>query len=297
MKTNIKKKLRFICFIIAIAMMKQTANSQPYLDLFNSRYSYSPNTGSGSETNVPVKMQYFNFSANLPIRFKKSGDAILINPFVETWMIHWPGKEYEDRCLRGYALPIGYLKNFNHSRFSLLGMVIPRINMEKYSDVGHLDFFQFGGFLLGSFKVNDKLVLKAGGYYNKEFFGPLFIPLLGVDWKISDKENLFGTLPNQLVYERKLNSKLYAGAITRFITNSYGMIYKDEYLRIDENQLGVFADFYPAKKLVINLEFGHSILRKLREGLRSDVGTSSINLDPKDNFYMKLSLAYRIRFR
>ena len=44
MKTNIKKKLRFICFIIAIAMMKQTANSQPYLDLFNSRYSYSPNT-------------------------------------------------------------------------------------------------------------------------------------------------------------------------------------------------------------------------------------------------------------
>jgi len=283
----------------AWCLVATNLKAQPYIDLLNTRYSYSPNTGTANETNVPVKMQYFNISTNLPIRFKKSGDAILINPLVESWKIAWPDKNYKKRDLEGFALPVGFLKNFGHSKFSLLGMFIPRINKEKTASENN-HFFQFGGFLLGSIRLNDRLSLKAGAYYNQEFFGPFFIPLLGIDWKINGKTNLFGTLPNQLVFERKINSRVYVGGITRFVTNSYRLASQwsnQEYLRIDENQIGGFADFYLTKKLIANFEFGHSVARKIKENAHRFEPPTQYDLHPKDNFYMKLALAYRIRFR
>ena len=294
--------LKYILASTILCIAARGLQAQPYIDLLNARYANSPNSGSGNATHNPVKMQYFNFSANLPIRFKKSGDAVLLMPFVENWKFAWPTLPYRNNEVWGYAFPIGYLKQFKQSRFNLMGVFIPRINRENPKPKNNI--FQFGGFLLGSFRVKENLVLKAGAYYNQEFFGPFFIPLLGVDWKINERSNLFGTLPNQLVYERKMNNWLYLGGITRFITNSYRLqsFYgnrnqDNRYMRIDENQLGGFVDFYPLRKWVVNLEFGHSVLRKLKQGFSNESISNAINLYPKDNFYLKLSMAYRIRFR
>lgn len=287
-------------FVLSIPF--QRISAQPYLDLLNTRFIYSPDVGLGSSRDHPVKMQNFNFSVNLPIQFKKTGDAILLTPFVENWKITWPQNEYESQDLWGFALPVGFLKQFPHSKWSLLSMIIPRLNAQMAGETENK--LQLGGFLLAALKMNENLIFKAGAYYNQEFFGPFFIPLLGVDWKINDKSNLFGTLPNQLVYERKLNSRVYYGAATRFITNSYRLInrrflmYDDNrYYRIDENQLGGFLDFYFTKKLVLNLELGHSILRKLETGRHTTSYSASLALNPMDNLYLKLSMAYRIRLR
>jgi hypothetical protein len=62
---------------------------------------------------------------------------------------------------------------------------------------------------------------------------------------------------------------------------------------VDENQLGIFADWYVTKKIVFNIEAGHSVFRKIRTGIKNETRS---DWQANDNMYAKLGLAYRIRF-
>jgi len=137
---------------------------------------------------------------------------------------------------------------------------------------------QYGGVILTTYKKNQSLSLKFGIYYNKEFFGNYFIPLVGIDWQINKKNNLFGVLPGNMIFEHKVNQKFYYGTSFRALTNSYRLQTTDpcfsgdctarNYLRVDDNQLGIFADVYPFKKIVLTAETGYTILRRYGYGFK-----------------------------
>ena len=55
---------------------------------------------------------------------------------------------------------------------------------------------------------NQYVSFKFGLYYNKEFFGNYFMPLIGLDWKIDAKNNLFGVLPGYMIFEHRVTSKI-----------------------------------------------------------------------------------------
>ena len=159
--------------------------------------------------------------------------------------------------------------------------------------INHESEWQFGGAFLASRQVNEDLVYKLGMYANGDFFGLFVVPLVGIDWRINEKSNLFGVLPASLTYEYKFARAWYTGVVFRTFTNSY---YDSgpNYIRIDENELGAFIDFYPSKRILLNGELGHSILRKIRSGTWHNVH-DSWNAD--NNLYFKLAIAYRFRFR
>ena len=169
-------------------------------------------------------------------------------------------------------------------------------------DIGSNDDWQYGGVLLSTWKKNQDLSFKFGLYYNKEFFGNYFIPLVGLDWKIDSKNNLFGVLPGSMTFEHKVTSRFYYGLAFRAFTNSYREEPVDplfvgyNYLRIDDNPLGIYADTYLSKKIVLSAEAGYTILRRYRYGYKTE--NIHTKTDYKcDNFYFKASLAYRLRFR
>jgi hypothetical protein len=62
---------------------------------------------------------------------------------------------------------------------------------------------------------------------------------------------------------------------------------------VDENQVGIFADWYVSGKVVFNIEAGHSVFRKIRTGTKNKART---DWQANDNMYLKFGLAYRIRF-
>jgi hypothetical protein len=167
--------------------------------------------------------------------------------------------------------------------------VIFRINDSMPSSHGQV---QFGGAVLGEKKISESLQFRVGIYLNAELFGLFVVPLAGIDWKIDNRSNLFGLLPGGLTYEYHLSKSSYTGLAFRTTTNSYGV--NNNYYRIDENQLGTYYDFYLTKKLVLNAEIGHSILRKIRTGEYHEKGA---HLDVKDAWYFKTAIAYRIRLR
>ena len=148
--------------------------------------------------------------------------------------------------------------------------------------------------MLAIYQKNENLKYKFGTYYNSEYFGFFMIPLLGIDWNISDRLNLFGVLPGSMNLEYKLFKPLYTGIAFRSITNSF-RTNGTGYFKIQDNHLKIFADLYITKHLVFTMEVGHSILRKYSLGTYSDIWKKEFDIDYKDGFVYKAGLSWRIR--
>jgi len=275
-----KAILILICF-----QGTRNIHSQPYIDLINCRYTASPGFFPASAKNM---LNYASINTTVPFKFKNT-DVLIFSPFAEKWAAT-VAPEHPTENYYGVALPVSYLKNFRGSNMSLVTTAILRMNDQNIDANGKL---QIGGAALLFAKKNETFTWKFGLYVNGDLFGLFIIPLAGIDWKIDDKSNLFGVLPANLTYERKVNKRIYYGLNFRTFTNSYA---RDTggYWRVDENQLGAFTDLYLTKNILFNLEAGSSILRKIRTGVNRKADD---NWNIHDNIYFKISLAYRMRFR
>ena len=263
-----------------------SGNTQPYIDLLNTRVMSSPSTFTTNPSNTH-SLQYFNVSTNLPVRFKKSKSILLLSPFVDRWIM--PSTFTENKLrLTSVALPMTAIIPTGND-WKLATTIIVRVNDSMPSSHGQI---QWGGAFFGIKKMSETVELRFGMYVNSELFGLFIVPLAGIDWKINERSNLFGLLPGSLTYEYRLNKSSFTGFAFRTSTNSYGV--HEKYYRIDENQLGAYYDFYVSKNLVINGEVGHSILRKIRTG---DYHQKGVKLEVKDAWYLKASIAYRLRLR
>jgi hypothetical protein len=155
---------------------------------------------------------------------------------------------------------------------------------------------QLGGYMLNTIERNKNLNLKWGFYYNKEFFGDFFVPLVGIDWKINNRNKIFGVLPSRLIYEHQLSETVYAGGLFETITTSYpgapetpsNQTTAVHWYRIDDNKVSLYIDYYPVKKIALRLEMGHSIFRRIRNSLQ--------DFQVNDNIYFRLQANYRLRF-
>ncbi len=262
--------------------------AQPYIDALNIHYCKSPDIGFFQHNKKATDLNYFNASTTLPVLFKNKKDAIIFSPYYEQWETKIKDVTSFRKNHFGIVLPVSFLKSID-SKWSILVTPIIRINDTAFDSKSKS---QLGGAVLGSHKSSDgKLTYKFGLYINGDLFGLFVMPLLGIDWEINPKTNLFGVLPGNLMLERRLKRSLYYGMTFRAFTNSYTDL--NRYWRVDENQVGIFVDWYLTKKIVFNIEAGHSVFRKIRTGIKNETGT---DWQANDNMYAKLGLTYRIRF-
>ena len=288
-----KNTIRAILLIL-IVFSSSSIFAQPYLDLFQGAYWSSPG---GNDD--PKKFNFLRMHANLPIVNKKDSSVFVINPI---WEERWLQKNETSRNvnLRGFITWLTYTRSLN-KKWSLMVAAIPRWNGEP--SVQFSEGFQMGGAVLAIRKFRPGLQVKAGLYYNRELFGNFFLPLVGIDWKINEKMNLFGILPGNLVFEHRVFNRMSWGGAFRTFTSSYSivkgsLIGYDNFVRINDIQLGVYGDLYLTKKIVFNLEAGHTILRNMSSAVEGQSGKNNLHMiGESDNFYFKASLQYRLRFR
>jgi hypothetical protein len=187
------------------------------------------------------------------------------------------------------TLPVGLILPIDDSKWTLTIIPMVRTNGEKLFAE---NTFQVAGVALAAFARRPHQKIRFGVYVSGEFFGLFVIPLLGVDWRIDDKNYLFGVLPGRLTFEHKWTEKVYVGATFRAPTNSYRLS-NGGFIRLDDNQASLFLDYYPVKQVCITLEPGIGVFRRLRIG---GEGQDYVReADWGDGMFIKLSGAYRIR--
>lgn len=281
----------FISFVSLASLMfvSTQCSSQPFIDLVNIQCIHSPDLGLINREKNAVRLTNFSVQTTIPFQLKNKKDVIIFSPFFDIWTpeIKSVNKDFTNQY--GIGLPVSFLKALADTNWSILSTIILRKNGFTISSGKN---WQIGGALITNYKANETVTYKAGIYLNKEFFGLFVMPLLGIDWQINKNTNLFGILPGSMTLEHRLRKNFWAGACFKAITNSYKT--NSGYWRLDENRLGIFCDFYLSKQFVLTAETGHTILRKMRTGIDDK---NYNNWKVNDNAYMKIGLAYRLRFR
>ena len=259
--------------------------AQPYIDPLQVRYMYAF-PGNNSST-TPFTHIYVGSDLGLKLGENTYG---LFSPFYEQWSIDSAEQEQYYPVVRSIAFPVGLIIPLGESKWTLTAVPIFRWNGEELFAP---NTFQFGGVTFASYARKPMQKFRIGVYMNSEFFGLFVIPLIGADWRIDDKNYLFGLLPGRLTYEHKWTEKFYGGITFRAPTNSYRLS-TGQYIRLDDNQLSGFLDFYLTKHVCVTLEGGMGILRRIRTGIE---GREYLT-DEKwgDGPFVKISAAYRIRF-
>jgi hypothetical protein len=258
--------------------------SQPFVDVFQLRYM----NAFGNNSSEISQVGHLWAGSDLPIKLREK-TYILFSPYYEQWRLDSAGQKDRYPTLQSLAFPLGILFPIGNSKWSAMVLPIARWNGKRLFD-DHT--FQFGAATVAIYERKPKQKFRAGVYVNGEFFGLFIVPLLGVDWKINDKNYVFGNLPGRLCFEHKLNQKFYSGVNFRSFTNSFRLP-GTEYLKLSDNQVSAFLDYYFTKRICLTLEPGFGLIRKIKIGTDDEgyIGEKEWSNGP----FVRVSAAYRLR--
>lgn len=279
-------------FLIILLFGALQLCAQPYLDIAAVKYQYSPDAGAFRRNFQSNHFTYSTAALNIPLVFKDSS-ILLLGPSAEQWNIRSAAFPDVPNDLKGLALPLTFVKPLNELWTGTF-LFVPRWNGSETFHFKNNN--QLGGAVLFTYKKSNALKYKFGLYYNHEFFGNFFMPLAGIDWAVNNRLKVFGVLPGNLVVERKVSRQFYYGVSFRAITTSYRYGDLKKFIRIDDNQLQAFADWYLTKNVVLNAEAGHSVFRRFRTGTRDGDRKYEMKDKFRDDVLFRVALLYRMRF-
>lgn len=291
-----KKKKSTILLLLLLSYSE--GFSQPYVDIANFNYQrfsshYKNDASSKNATDAYV------FNMLLPKQFK-NGNSLLFRINSEIIQSTRTAETTISSNLSSISIAFGYQWVSTSQKWKSTLFVLPKVASDFEKSLSKNDW-QYGALFLENYKVNGRLQIKAGLYYNHEAFGNFFVPLLGVDWKATERWNFYGILPTNYKIEYNiLKNKLYSGINYKAQTRSFHSTTTptDEYVRYDEAVLKGFVDYFVFKNIVVNAEVGYSLGKNLLQyhSNSNDASNSNLIYTPlKRHPIFTIGLAYRIR--
>jgi len=237
---------RNIFVALSVLFIQMNIQAQYFVDIFSfNRQAY----------NIPSGAQTSDLFVNAFIpKVLKNGNTIFVRAHYEKLSMQRGSLSADYSSI---TLPIGMQVQLKNPKVKFTGLIIPKI---AGADIGSplSDVFQLGVYSLFTVTQSDKFRYKFGLYYNREFFGNFFIPLVGIDWKVSDRFTIYGTLPNSMKFSYAVApSRVNAGIAFRSMTRSFRGEEVNTFVRYNELQLKAFFDFYITKKNVVFVEGGY----------------------------------------
>lgn len=237
--------------------------AQDFVDLANVYFRHSP-ANSSSLGMGDVEFLHFAADAKVPVPINENNIVITGIEYNKSWFI-FNTTDTSFQPLTSYGLQTGIEHKWN-DRFKTLFMVMNRWNGD-FDDKKPLGrYHQLGGAIFNTYKRTDAFSWKYGLYFNNEKFAPMFVPLFGFNWKINERWQLNMTIPINLEFSCKINSRLRYGLRFDGVNASYLLrdLGQDFYIDRADNNVWLFSDIYLTKNLVFHLKAGHSIIRKYR---------------------------------
>lgn len=253
--------------------------SQSYIDLFSLRYQYSPNNDYKKQEGQ-VSTNEWKASFTYPKALKNGKDYLILGAAVNRLKL---SQEYieigeteltsSEAKFQGTAIQLGFIKQWS-DQLSTTFMLIPKLSSDM-EEISREDF-QLGGLLMFAKKKNEKFTLKYGLYYNQEYFSSFLAPLIGWDWKISDKLRFWALLPSYGTLEYQVGKRLRAGfkyesPMTSYRLSEGSSLFSSGYMhQTFYGKTDLYLDAYLTNSMVIQARIGHSVLRNYRVFAEND---------------------------
>jgi hypothetical protein len=294
-----------LAIIIFLSIVKFNAVvAQPFVDVLSLENK--------SHLSAPYDSSNANFSANqvtgllfLPIVLENK-DIILVGADYNRYDIKYDGDSTIKTSLSSFSISLGGVKLLGDGKWSVMFVAIPKISSDfKSVNIKH---YQLGGAGLIGYNKSDDFKVKVGLYYNRQFFGNQFVPLLGIEWTINKRVNIYGILPRDLNLEYKISPKFYVGVSYNTIKNTYRLSGDNDefYVREGDRSFGhmqnkIFINAYVAKNVVLFSSVGYTTGRKMelykngKENFSNPVKSNPVYIKAGEDFFFSLGVAFRVR--
>lgn len=289
---------RKIIVASAFLLLSLKGISQPYVDIVNTSAQSLQSNYKDALNSKNITTNYF-LNLTVPLVLD-SQNTFIIRFYGENLRTTIRNDFYtQTNNLYSAVLPIGLQHETKNKRWKFLGLIMPKLSSDFKASISSYDL-QMGAYGLATYTINKKLKVKAGLFYNKEFFGNFFVPLFAIDWDATDRLKMYGVLPTTYRIEYAIvKQKLYAGLAFKSYTRSYRLSDANhDYVKNAELQAKAFVDVYFKKKFVLFAEFGRTINYSPLEYLYQ-TKTKSLNQPIyskiQDAFFFNVGLAFRIR--
>lgn len=293
-------------FIVILNGLFSSLIAQDYVDLLATGVMHSPANKQKTLTEKVDMTETFT-NVRLPLVLKNK-DIVILGANFTSLSFHGNYEPIHSNIFYTSTLQLGYTKKWN-DKFQSMLLALPKISSD-FKDISSQDF-QMGGVLLFTVTKRESLKYKFGAYYNHEYFGPLILPILGIDWQPNEKWSLFGNLPINLTLNRKLSPRFSTGLFFQAINMSYrlGENYQNQYLQKYSQELSLYLDTYLTKNIVFTIKAGHTLGRTLefyhkgeKHKARSmfvSIGERGLPLNDeiKDGAILELRLSYRVSIK
>ena len=163
--------------------------------------------------------------------------------------------------LHGIILRTGLYQKFSKDR-GIQIFLAPRF----MSDFQNVDgsHFQMGGLALYEKRFKDNLKMGFGAMYNQEFFGPYLVPLINLDWQISDRWSIVGLFPVYGKVKYQVNERLSTGLSHFGLITSYRLgdaEYEGDYIERKSIDEALFARYNLGGNFDVEARVGYALGR------------------------------------
>ncbi len=163
--------------------------------------------------------------------------------------------------LNGVIFRTGIYQKFSKGR-AIQILIAPRLMSDFHNING--DHFQFGGIVVYEKKYSDKLKIGYGAMYNQEFLGPYLVPLINLDWKLSDRWSINGSLPVYAKINYKVSDRFTAGISHFGLATTYRMGYSEyegDYIERKSIDETLFGRYRITGNIYVEGRFGYAFGR------------------------------------
>ena len=296
-----KKSILLTAFLFGLFFM---ATAQQKFTVGSLGYMISP---SNSYTNPELKSNigYFTGVLTVPIELNEK-TAILTGLRGNMWTVKYDPEQLWPENYYSLGLTLGLNHKFSDKN-SLLLVLLPKLNSD-FKDLNS-NALQLGFISTYSHRVNDDFLWKAGLYYNSEFFGPFFVPIFGLDWRLNEKVSIIGDLPIYAKVNYGFNENISAGLGYIALVSSFrlsGDDFQDAYTSRFAIEPYLYTDIKVAKNIYLNGKVGYTMGRSYPVYGKDDKldwqlmfmkfgdDREQLNSEIDDGLFIEFTLSYKV---
>jgi hypothetical protein len=160
--------------------------------------------------------------------------------------------------------------------------------------------------LRAAYRANARRAYRLTVGYRQQFYGPQYVLLLGLDWRLGQRWRAFGDLPTTLNISYAATPKVNIGFNLNGINTAYRLQEQDRYFQYQQAHYGLFAETYLSAHWVLRATAAYAGIRRLDVFAKDDqwpatidyigLGTAPTPLSPRleKGLAFRLALSYRV---
>ena len=293
----------FILQALVLLLLPLAGRAQGYAEGVSLSYEWLP-----LHLKTPDKPAFqadvYRASAILPVaQAADSSHGFLVGASLELLRFAGQRPGFGISTVYGLLPIIGYRRRLSE-RLEITALALPALN----SDLREVraEDITWGGVVRAAYRRNAHRAYRLTVGYRQQFYGPQYVLLLGLDWRLGSRWRAFGDLPTSFTLSYTVAPRTTVGFNLTGINTAYRLQAADQYLQYQQGHYGLFAENYLTAHWVLRATAAYAVTRRIEVYARDQqwpatidyigLGTapSPTSLGVGKGLAFKMGLSYRV---